>query len=111
MRDTEHILLESDDRTAPDPCTARKSHAQCAFRSRLRNRTLQLEIIDFHYLSVKLGRARSTVSEYVLACGSSIQRSMSRDISRGGRSSPLGHWSADFPESDPNQLASAVVAA
>jgi len=66
MKDTEHILLESDDRTVPDPCTARKSHAQCAFRSRLRNRTLQLEIIDFYYLSVKLGRAHSTVSEYVL---------------------------------------------
>ncbi len=66
MRDTEHILLESDDRTVPDLCVARKSHAQCAFRSRLRSRTLQLEIIDFYYLSVKIGPARSTVSEYVL---------------------------------------------
>jgi hypothetical protein len=66
MADTEHILLESEDRTVPSRRAARKIHAQCVLRSRLRNRTLQLEIIDFYYLSVKLLRARSPVSEYVL---------------------------------------------
>jgi hypothetical protein len=66
MTDTQHILLESDERTVPDRRAARKVHAQCVFRSRLRNRTLQLEVIDFYYLSVKLQRARSRASEYVL---------------------------------------------
>jgi hypothetical protein len=66
MADTEHILLESEDRTVPSRRAARKIHAQCVLRSRLRNRTLQLEIIDFYYLSVKILRARSPVSEYVL---------------------------------------------
>lgn len=66
MTVTEHILLESDDRAVPDRLTARKIHAECVFRSRLRNRTLQLEIIDLYYLSVKIRRARAPALEYVL---------------------------------------------
>jgi hypothetical protein len=66
MTDTQHILLESDDRTVPERRAARKVHAQYAFRSRLRNRALQLDIIDFYYLSVKIQRGRSRASEYVL---------------------------------------------
>src|SRR5262249_7830756 len=66
MSDTEHILLESEDRTVPSRHGARRIHAQCVFRSRLRNRTLHLEIIDYYYLCVKVQRARSQVFEYVL---------------------------------------------
>jgi hypothetical protein len=66
MADTEHILLESEERVVPERRAARNVHAQCVFRSRLRNRTLQLEIIDFYYLAVKIRRARSLASEYVL---------------------------------------------
>jgi hypothetical protein len=64
--DTEHILLESDDREVPELRAARKVHAHLLFRSRLRNRTLQLDIIDYYYLSARMWRARSLVSEYVL---------------------------------------------
>jgi hypothetical protein len=40
-------------------------HARIAFRSRLRGRLLQLEIIDYYYLSVRL-HSRSASLEYVL---------------------------------------------
>jgi hypothetical protein len=56
MTATEHILLESDSRQVPQLRDARKSHARVELRSRLRRRLLQLEIIDYYYLSV---RARS----------------------------------------------------
>ena len=53
MTATEHILLESDWRQVPDLRDARKSHGRIAVRSRLRRRVLQLEIIDYYYLSVR----------------------------------------------------------
>lgn len=53
MTATEHILLESDLRQVPDLRDARKSHGRIAVRSRLRRRVLQLEIIDYYYLSVR----------------------------------------------------------
>ena len=53
MTATEHILLESDVRQVPDLRDARKSHGRVAVRSRLRRRVLQLEIIDYYYLSVR----------------------------------------------------------
>src|ERR1700747_1053413 len=62
---TEHILLESDFRNVPDVRAARKVHARVAFRSRLRNRFVQLEIIDYYYLSVR-SHSRSNKLEYVL---------------------------------------------
>jgi hypothetical protein len=62
---TEHILLESDFRHVPDLRAARKVHARVAVRSRLRRRFVQLEIIDYYYLSVR-SRCRSTSLEYVL---------------------------------------------
>jgi hypothetical protein len=65
MRITEHILLESDLREVPDLRAARKVHARIAFRSRLRRRFMQLEIIDYYYLAVR-SRSRSTSLEYVL---------------------------------------------
>jgi hypothetical protein len=52
MTATEHILLESDWRQVPDLRDARKSHGRIEIRSRLRRRVLQLEIIDYYYLSV-----------------------------------------------------------
>ncbi len=61
----EHILLESDFRHVPDLRAARKVHAQVSFRSRLRNRFVQLEIIDYYYLSVR-SHSRSNKLEYVL---------------------------------------------
>jgi hypothetical protein len=65
MRTAEHILLESDLREVPDLRGARKVHARIAFRSRLRRRFMQLEIIDYYYLAVR-SRSRSTSLEYVL---------------------------------------------
>jgi hypothetical protein len=53
MTATEHILLESDLRQVPDLRDARKSHGRIVVRSRLRRRVLQLEIIDYYYLSVR----------------------------------------------------------
>ncbi|MDE2450981.1 MAG: hypothetical protein KGO22_18540 [Gammaproteobacteria bacterium] len=53
MTASEHILLESDLRQVPDLRDARKSHGRLELRSRLRRRVLQLEIIDYYYLSVR----------------------------------------------------------
>src|SRR5271167_3022067 len=52
MPKTEHIMLESEPRQVPELRDARSSHARIEFRSRLRSRILQLEIIDYYYLSV-----------------------------------------------------------
>lgn len=65
MPTAEHILLESDFREVPDLRDARKVHARIEFRSRLRRRVLQLEIIDYYYLSVR-SRSRSILLHYVL---------------------------------------------
>jgi hypothetical protein len=65
MPTTEHIVLESDFRQVPDLRDARTVHAQIEFRSRLRRRVVQLEIIDYYYLSVR-SHSRSILLEYVL---------------------------------------------
>ena len=65
MPKTEHILLESDFRQVPDLRDARTVHARIEFRSLLRRRVLQLQIIDYYYLSVRL-HSRSVPLEYVL---------------------------------------------
>jgi hypothetical protein len=65
MPTAEHILLESDIRQVPDLRDARTVHTRIAFRSRLRRRVLQLEIIDYYYLSVR-SHSRSSLLEYVL---------------------------------------------
>jgi hypothetical protein len=65
MTVTEHILLESDSRDLPDVRSARTVHARLELRCRLRARVLQLEIIDYYYLSVRT-RSRSHLREYVL---------------------------------------------
>ena len=61
----EHILLESDTCEVPDLRAARKVHARIAFRSRLRRRVTQLEIIDYYYLAVR-SYSRAGGLEYVL---------------------------------------------
>jgi len=66
MRDTEHILLESDEREVPALRTARTIHARLHVRSRLRRRTIELTLIDFLYLSVRTCRSSGAVSQYVL---------------------------------------------
>jgi hypothetical protein len=66
MRQTEHILLESDDRDIPELHTARRTHAHLRFHSALRRRTVELDIIDYYYLSVRIGRGRAPVIDYVL---------------------------------------------
>jgi hypothetical protein len=66
MRQTEHILLESDDRDIPGLHTARRTDAHLRFQSALRRRTVELDIIDYYYLSVRIGRGRAPLIEYVL---------------------------------------------
>jgi len=66
MRQTEHILLESDDRDIPGLRTARRTHAHLRLHSALRRRTVELDIIDYYYLSVRIRRGRAPVIEYVL---------------------------------------------
>jgi hypothetical protein len=66
MSATEHILLESDDREVPDPRAARKVHVRIGLESRLRRRAMQLEIIDYYYLSVRSWRPRAPLAAYVL---------------------------------------------
>jgi hypothetical protein len=62
---TEHILLESEPAQVPELRDARTSHTRFEFRSGLRRRVTQLEIIDYYYLSVR-SRSRSGPLEYVL---------------------------------------------
>jgi hypothetical protein len=65
MSTHEHILLESDLREVPDPRNVRTVHARIEVRGRPRRRVLQLEIIDYYYLSVR-SQSRSSPLEYVL---------------------------------------------
>jgi len=65
MPTTEHVLLESDFPAGTGPSDARRSTRGIEFRSRLRRHILQLEIIDYYYLSVR-SHSRSISLEYVL---------------------------------------------
>jgi hypothetical protein len=66
MTSSEHILLESDEREIPNPRTSRRRHASIVLRSRLRRRSLDLELIDYYFLVVRQHRGQSFVAEYVL---------------------------------------------
>lgn len=66
MRATEHILLESDERTVPELRCARKIHSRLHVRSTVRRRSTELALIDYYYLSVQTGRPGRPVSKYVL---------------------------------------------
>jgi len=65
MVPTEHILLETECRQVPQLQDARRSHASAALRSRLRKRSVSLEIIDYYYLCVR-SHSRSRQQEYTL---------------------------------------------
>ena len=66
MRATEHILLESDERTVPELRRARKIHSRLHVQSTVRRRSTELALIDYYYLSVQTGRPGRPVSKYVL---------------------------------------------
>lgn len=66
MSKSEHILLESEDRSVPDRRSARKVHAHLHFRSRLRRRTITLDLIDFYFLCVRVERSGAVLRDYVL---------------------------------------------
>jgi hypothetical protein len=65
MVPTEHILLETECRQVPRLQDARRSHASAALRSRLRRRSVSLEIIDYYYLCVR-SHLRSRQQEFTL---------------------------------------------
>jgi hypothetical protein len=65
MAASEHIVLESEVREIPDARNARTVHARIELRSRLRRRVLQLEILDYYYLSVR-SRSGSKQLDYIL---------------------------------------------
>jgi hypothetical protein len=66
MAASEHILIESDERNVPHPRCSRKVHARIELHSRLRRRSLQLELIDYYYLVVRSYRAHAVAAEYTL---------------------------------------------
>ncbi len=79
MPTSEHILLESDIREIPDGRSAKKVHARVEVRSRLRRRLLQLEIIDYYYLSVRV-RSLALQLDYVLDLRSVNAPRLSRNV-------------------------------
>lgn len=65
LQTSEHVLLESEVRHSPEWGHARITHAAFQCRSRLRMRRLELAIIDYYYLAVRMTRMGSA-HEYVL---------------------------------------------
>ena len=65
MDATEHILLETDERDVPARETARRIHARVILRD-ARRRSVELALIEYYYLSVRIMRASSVVARYVL---------------------------------------------
>ena len=66
MADTEHILLESDERVVPTLETARRVHARIKLHGGLWRRSIDLALIDSFFLSVRAARAKSFNSRYVV---------------------------------------------
>jgi hypothetical protein len=66
MAASEHILLESDERKIPHPQCSRKLHGRIELRSRLRRRSLRLDLVDYYFLVVRSYRSSSMAAEYVL---------------------------------------------
>lgn len=58
--------MESDDRTVPVRSSARKVHANLRVRSRLRRRTVTLDLIDYYFLCVHIERSGTVWRDYVL---------------------------------------------
>ena len=65
MDATEHILLETDERNVPARETARRIHAHVILRD-ARRRSVELALIEYYYLSVRIVRAQAVVARYVL---------------------------------------------
>src|SRR5258708_32237344 len=66
MLATEHIVLEAETREVPQLQSRRRVHASVRCRSRLRRRSLDLSIIDYHYLGIRVGQSGAAAREYVL---------------------------------------------
>jgi hypothetical protein len=65
MDAAEHILLETDERVVPARETARRIHARVMLRD-ARGRSVELALIEYYYLSVRVMRAGSVVARYVI---------------------------------------------
>jgi hypothetical protein len=67
-RGPEYVRLETEPESpkVPHPRASRKTHARVDVSDILRRRELRLEIIEYFYLVVRLQRARSVLSEYVV---------------------------------------------
>jgi hypothetical protein len=65
MDAAEHILLETDERVVPARETARRIHARVMLRD-ARRRSVELALIEYYYLSVRIMRAGSVVARYVI---------------------------------------------
>lgn len=66
MQAIEHIVLEAETREVPQLQARRRVHASLRCRSRLRRRSLQLSIIDYFYLGIRVGQSGAAAREYVL---------------------------------------------
>lgn len=66
MADTEHILLESDERVVPTLETARRIHARLRLHGGLWRRSTELALIDGVFLAVRTTRANVLSSRYVV---------------------------------------------
>ena len=66
LQATEHIVLETETREVPQLQSRRRVHASLRCRSRLRRRSLDLSIIDYYYLGIRVGQSGAAAREYVL---------------------------------------------
>jgi hypothetical protein len=66
LQAAEHIVLESDAREVPQLRSLRREHASVQCGSRLRRRSLNLSIIDYYYLGVRMDQSAAAPREYVL---------------------------------------------
>ena len=65
MDATEHILLETEERDVPARETARRIHARVNLRDS-RHRTVELALIEYYYLSVRIMYRGSVVARHVI---------------------------------------------
>ena len=65
MDATENILLETDESDVPARETARRIHARVILRD-ARRRSVELALIEYYYLSVRIMHAGSVVARHVL---------------------------------------------
>lgn len=63
MQAAEHIVLESHAREVPQLRSLRREHASLQCRSRLRRRRLDLSIIDYYCLGVRMDHSAGEAYE------------------------------------------------